>query len=572
MNHLWQSTISALAAGLLTLAFRRNRAQVRYWLWFAASVKFLVPFTLLMSVGSLAPVRPAKTVVAPAAVVQMAEPFSQEPVFVPATRRTVAWIPMVWACGFAAVVWVRLRGWMRVRAALRASIPADIPSVRISPGLLEPGVVGWWRPTLLLPAGIFERLTAAQLQAVLAHEFCHVRRRDNLLASIHMVVEALFWFHPLVWWIGARLVEERERACDEEVLRSGSAPDDYAEAILSVCKLYVESPLLCVSGVTGADLKKRVEAIMANRPALGVNMAKKLALAAAAVVALAVPIVVGMLRAQAPSDRPKFEVAAIKPCKVGDFAGGGGGRKGGGGRAPSSPDRISTGCDTVADLIRNAYVMFAKGELYRDPSNPPLSGGPDWIRSERYIIDAKAESAQPLGMMMGPMLQTLLEDRFHVKVHHESREVPVYDLTVAKDSPKLTPFREGSCTPVEFGTVIGYPDPTRCHVMVGRGTLTAQASTVTTMSKLLLLILDRPVIDKTGITGKYDFFLKFALDERTPYVGADGDPVVAPPSSADEPGPTIFEALQKQYGLRLEPGKGPREFVVIDHVERPSEN
>ena len=80
---------------------------------------------------------------------------------------------------------------------------------------------GTVRSVLLVPEGIADRLTPRQLEAVLAHELCHVRRRDNLTSAIHMIVEAMFWFHPLVWWIGARLVEERERACDEDVLRLG---------------------------------------------------------------------------------------------------------------------------------------------------------------------------------------------------------------------------------------------------------------------------------------------------------------------------------------------------------------
>jgi bla regulator protein blaR1 len=84
----------------------------------------------------------------------------------------------------------------------------------------------------LLPEGIFDRLTPTQLEAVIAHELCHVRHRDNLIAAIHMFVETAFWFHPLVWWIGKRMVEERERACDEEVLRLGSEPRVYAEGIL----------------------------------------------------------------------------------------------------------------------------------------------------------------------------------------------------------------------------------------------------------------------------------------------------------------------------------------------------
>ncbi len=96
-----------------------------------------------------------------------------------------------------------------------------------------------------------------------------------------MIVETLFWFHPLVWWIGARLVEERERACDEEVLRLGNQPDVYADAILNVCKLYVEAPLACVSGVSGASIRRRIEAIMANRRLQRLNRAKKFLLAAA---------------------------------------------------------------------------------------------------------------------------------------------------------------------------------------------------------------------------------------------------------------------------------------------------
>ena len=88
-----------------------------------------------------------------------------------------------------------------------------------------------------------------------------------------MVVEAVFWFHPLVWWIGARMVEERERACDEYVLRALGEPQSYAESILNVCKLYVESPLACVSGVNGSDLKKRVAAIMVNRIGARLNLA-----------------------------------------------------------------------------------------------------------------------------------------------------------------------------------------------------------------------------------------------------------------------------------------------------------
>ncbi len=325
-NHLWQSTLFAAAAGLLAVAFRRNGAMVRYWLWFSASVKFFVPFALLMSLGSHLGWAPAaKAVARPAvslAVEQIAEPFP-DAFPAPVAPKRADWIPIslfsLWVCGLASVAAMRVRGWRRIRSAVRSSAAIAIPAaveVRSAPGLIEPGVVGLLRPVLLLPAGIAQRLTPPQLEAVLAHELCHIRRRDNLLAAIHMTVEALFWFHPLVWWIGARLLEERERACDEEVLRLGSEPQVYAEGILNVCKFYAESPLVCVSGVTGSNIKRRIEDIMTNRIALNLNFAKKAALAVVGMAALAAPLVIGILHApaiRAQSQAPVLVAPTVNP-------------------------------------------------------------------------------------------------------------------------------------------------------------------------------------------------------------------------------------------------------------------
>jgi uncharacterized protein (TIGR03435 family) len=143
---------------------------------------------------------------------------------------------------------------------------------------------------------------------------------------------------------------------------------------------------------------------------------------------------------------------------------------------------------------------------------------------------------------------------------------------VAKDGPRLSPFQEGSCAPIEFGTVPRPRPADACPDMVGRGTLTAQGATLGTLAKLLLLIVDRPVIDRTGISGLFDFHLQFVLDEHTPYFDPKGDPAPLSAASADDLGPSVFAALQKQYGLKLDPSKGSREFVAIDHVERPSAN
>ena len=155
----------------------------------------------------------------------------------PATNPLAPVLSCIWACGFIGITgswWIR---WRRIRAAVGEASPVQIAApipARSSPAPLEPGVFGVFRPVLLLPEGIFDRLTPAQLRAVIAHELCHVRHRDNLMAAIHMFVETAFWFHPLVWWIGKRMVEEREHACDEEALRLGSEPRAYAEGILNV--------------------------------------------------------------------------------------------------------------------------------------------------------------------------------------------------------------------------------------------------------------------------------------------------------------------------------------------------
>lgn len=245
INHLWQSTLFAGAAGLLTVVMRKNPARTRYWIWLAASVKFLVPFFLLVSAGSRVQLRqstPPRQV--SIAIQQISEPFQIDDLAGPSDPPRRPLLPpvflTVWMGGCAACLFLSCRRWWRVRSAVRAATRIEIGApirTMSSPMLLEPGVFGVFRPVLLLPTGIANRLTPEQLRAIVAHELCHVRRRDNLSATVHMIVEAVFWFHPLVWWIGSRMVEERERACDEAVLAGGSDPQAYAEGILQVCKL-----------------------------------------------------------------------------------------------------------------------------------------------------------------------------------------------------------------------------------------------------------------------------------------------------------------------------------------------
>ena len=308
-NHLWQSTLFAGVAWLLTLALRNNRARVRHWVWLAASCKFLVPLSALIALGGHIQWRSvpeaAQSNIA-IAIDEVSQPFTA-PVLPsrqdrPSPSHLYDVLCTVWALGFLGISgawWIR---WRRIRDAVYAGLPlplkTPVPAI-CSPVLVEPAIFGVVRPVLLLPEGIFDRLTPAQLDSIVAHELCHVRHRDNFMAAMHMFVETVFWFHPLVWWVGKHIVAERERACDEEVLRLGSDPRIYAEGILNVCKLYVESPLPCVAGATGPDLKRRIEAIMANRVGHGLTRAKKLLLAIAGIAALAVPVVIGASQAPA---------------------------------------------------------------------------------------------------------------------------------------------------------------------------------------------------------------------------------------------------------------------------------
>ncbi len=330
-NHLWQSTLFAIAAGLLTLILRKNHARARYWLWLAASVKFLIPLSLLVGLGShLAWSRDSAGTNAGLyfAMEEISQPFTQPTMSVipRATPSTIASSSLIqllpallealWLCGFLVVVFVWYLRWRRVSIALRNAEPLregrEVEMLRrlerlggrrkrieffLSPASLEPGIFGIGRPVLVWPKGISEHLGDAHLEAILAHEVWHVRRRDNLAAALHMLVEAVFWLHPLVWWLGARLIEERERACDEAVLESGSDRQIHAESILKICEFCVGSALACVSGGTGADLKNRIARIMTERVARQLDFSRKLLLSAAGLVAVAVPIAIGLLSA-----------------------------------------------------------------------------------------------------------------------------------------------------------------------------------------------------------------------------------------------------------------------------------
>jgi beta-lactamase regulating signal transducer with metallopeptidase domain len=326
-NHLWQSTLFAILAGVLTLVLRNNHARVRYAVWLVASLKFLIPFALLVGLGSqLASLRGSAGAQIRFSVVlrQIGDPFTPQSISVihqaaPSNvspnliHQVPALLTGVWLCGFVLILILWSARWRRLSSALHGAVPMregrevetlrrlektnGMPKqieMRLSQTSLEPGIFGLSKPVLVWPDGISTRLSDAHLEAILAHELWHVRRHDNLAAVTHMVVEAIFWFHPLAWWLGSRLVEERERACDEAVLEFGSDRRIYAEGILKICDFCVGSPLTFVSGVTGADLKGRIARIMTDRVGRSLDFSRKLLLSTTGLLAVAAPIAFGI--------------------------------------------------------------------------------------------------------------------------------------------------------------------------------------------------------------------------------------------------------------------------------------
>jgi uncharacterized protein (TIGR03435 family) len=629
-DHLWQSSLFAVAAGLLTLTLRKNHARARYWLWLAASVKFLVPFSWLISLGGrMSWLRPAPADTIPSAfltVEQVSQPFSQSGLAaVPgatASSTFAHWLPavlaIVWLAGFVGVLLVWCMRWRRISLQIRNAVPLhqgrEIEALErvqhssgvrkqirmlLSKSMLEPGIFGMVSPVLVWPKGISDRLDNAHLEAILAHELWHVRRRDNLAAAMHMLVEALFWFHPLVWWLGTRLVDERERACDEEVLERGSERQVYAESILKVCEFCVGSPLACVAGVTGADLKKRMVHIMSEHVARKLDFSKKLLLTAVAAVALAAPIVFGLahatpVRAQTSGDDATGSAASYSSVSI----------------KPSAPSSANNGRDVVHSVrmmhtpdgfkADNVTLRAVIEEAYGIEANQVI-GGPDWLGTATYDIAARI--SKPEGVptftsdagvnreVLRPllaeragenrqMLQSLLADRAGLVTHQETRNLLTYALTIAESGSKLQP-------PNSKGTTVNLQGDTtyssdkgqdeggrqmkiltdhRMIMKMGEGQemgLSAAGISADELAHELSRLLGIPVGNQTGLEHSYDFNLHWTR-------ASDGSAISGDSGSTPPDPMSLLNAVQEQLGLKLTPQTATMQVLVIDHIEKPA--
>jgi uncharacterized protein (TIGR03435 family) len=254
-----------------------------------------------------------------------------------------------------------------------------------------------------------------------------------------------------------------------------------------------------------------------------------------------------------------FEVASIKPSE-------GDGRMVRIQMAPGG--RYTASGVNVKMLIQQAF----------DIRDYQILGGPAWMSSTPFDINAKAEDPNVTRDQVRQMLQSLLAERFQMKFHRETRELPIYSLLVGKNGHKLQlsenqPSPEASASQSRAGTSTGSASGARGNatmMSIGRGQLNAQSAPMTAFVNMLAQQLGRPVLDKTDLKGNYDIKLEWTPDEssRTLPGTAGGD---APPAG-DTSGPSIFTAIQEQLGLRLASDRGPVEVLVIDTLEKPSGN
>jgi len=307
---------------------------------------------------------------------------------------------------------------------------------------------------------------------------------------------------------------------------------------------------------------------------------KALVLIVLSVAVVAIPIL-----CQAPTDKPQFEVTSIK--------------------ARSGPVTVIGITNRGGRFVATGFSLkMLVGRGYAVPELRVV-GGPSWVDTDRYDIEAKAPEGPQAPLQ--PMLQAMLEDRFKLKVHKETRELPVYELIVAKSGlkmklsddqtppPPLVPGNPGPGIAAGgrgpgpgpgagpgAGPGPGAPNPfgagPRPRGTAGRGSINGRmtfegsAVPVQTLIGTLQGMVDPPVIDKTGLTGLFDIKLQWVPGAEAPPSPFGPNPNAPPPPPPDNSAPTIYTALQEQLGLRLESTKGPVEVVVIDSAQKPAEN
>jgi uncharacterized protein (TIGR03435 family) len=426
------------------------------------------------------------------------------------------------------------------------------------------------KPVILLPPAIASGLTPAQLEAVLAHELAHVKRHDYAVNILQSFVETLFFYHPVTWWISHQIRIEREVCCDMLAVECCGDAMGYARALLAIAEQRLAAPRLALAS-TGGSLVDRVQRLL-DLPAHDYRPSRWSSVVALCLALACAGLNVNWTRVLAQSDGelPRFEVASVKvnrgePGHV---------------SVNSTNGRYSATGVTLGLLIRMAY----------DVQEDQIVGGPSWLNDERFDVLATEGAAPTERAAPQPgrptaqrlMLRALLADRFHLAVHTEVRERPVFALVVARRDGKLGPGlvradadcsalgaarrRQGDGAPKESPTHLQ-----NCGRSMAPGVILARGQTMPELAAAFAALsntgmsLNRPVVDRTGLTGNFDVELHFT-PERIP------DASNGPSARPDPEGASLFTAVQEQLGLKLESQRGPVDVLVIDRAEKPGED
>ncbi|HWN08298.1 MAG TPA: M56 family metallopeptidase [Pyrinomonadaceae bacterium] len=296
VDHLWQSTLFALLLFVVSMLVRRGPASLRHSLWLLALAKFLVPTAVVVFLTQQAGIDAADFFRAgsetQASFLQgLTQPLTsivyEVTVVATATVRhnevycALVAISLTGTTAFL-VIWAKQRRkffrslsrgrradhgreWQALERAKELLRWKPGVALIITPDNTEPAVCRVWKPVILLPQAIANHLDDDELEAIMLHELVHIRRRDNLVGNLQMALCALLWFHPLVWLISSKLFDERELACDEEVLKMRAAPETYAAGILKVVRFSMGWRVAGVTGAgNGSNLRRRIENIMTS--------------------------------------------------------------------------------------------------------------------------------------------------------------------------------------------------------------------------------------------------------------------------------------------------------------------
>jgi uncharacterized protein (TIGR03435 family) len=536
VHFLWQGT---LIAGLYrTLSFHLHRPQIRYnAACFALLAMLAAPAATFLSDGRSGF---NDALVSRTPVAATHSEWSTTPTTIVSVHQSVdwqdrflQWVVAAWFVGVmifglrltgGCIVAARVRSmhvrpapteWQRrldeLRLRLRVSAPVRL---LVSAIVSAPAVVGWLRPVILMPVGALAGLPAEHIEAFLAHELAHIRRRDYLVNLVQSAAETLLFYHPAVWWISRQIREEREHCCDDAAVFVTGNATDYAQALLNLetCRPAHQSLAMAASG---GSLSRRISRLVGRREPNARPASTPTALAAGVLLVFAAAAVFG----QSFSRGPEFEIASIKPSPP-EYIGFQSYIKG---------DRYTAMTATVRNLMSFAYGI-------RDFQ---ISGGTGWPSTVGYNVSAKMPAGAAPDQAK-PMMQQLLAERFRLKFHRVTENRAGYALVVDKTGLKVPESKNP-------GPGLGF----------GRGALYGKGADMGTLSKTLSERLDAPIANRTGVKGLYDFTLTWTPDEE----------------SGETPGLSLFTALREQLGLRLDPVKNvPVEFFIIDHVERPTEN